>query len=49
MKMDGRNMEEDEIRIRSPILYLLKIVDRFGCVADHAENAGNRIGAMLAK
>ncbi len=31
------------------ILHLLKIVDRFGCVADSAENAGDRIRAMLAK
>jgi predicted phosphate transport protein (TIGR00153 family) len=31
------------------ILHLLKIVDRFGCVADHVENAGDRIRAMLAK
>jgi predicted phosphate transport protein (TIGR00153 family) len=31
------------------ILHLLKIVDRFGCVADYAENAGDRIRAMLAK
>lgn len=31
------------------ILHLLKIVDRLGCVADYAENAGDRIRAMLAK
>jgi predicted phosphate transport protein (TIGR00153 family) len=31
------------------VLHLLKIVDRFGSVADHVENAGDRIRAMLAK
>jgi predicted phosphate transport protein (TIGR00153 family) len=31
------------------VMHLLKIVDRFGCVADSAENAGDRIRAMLAK
>ena len=31
------------------ILHLLKIVDRIGHIPDHAENAGDRIRAMLAK
>jgi len=31
------------------IVHLLKIVDRFGHIPDHAENAGDRIRAMLAK
>ena len=30
-------------------IHLLKIVDRFGFIPDHAENAGDRIRAMLAK
>ena len=31
------------------VIHLLKIVDRMGCIADHAENAADRIRAMLAK
>lgn len=31
------------------VIHLLKITDRMGCIADHAENAGDRIRAMLAK
>jgi predicted phosphate transport protein (TIGR00153 family) len=31
------------------IIHLLKIVDRIGNIPDHAENAGDRIRAMLAK
>ena len=31
------------------VIHLLKIVDRIGHVADHAENAADRIRAMLAK
>ncbi len=31
------------------IIHLLKIVDNIGCIADHAENAADRIRAMLAK
>lgn len=31
------------------VMHLLKITDRMGCIADHAENAGDRIRAMLAK
>ena len=31
------------------VLHLLKVVDRMGCIADHAENASDRIRAMLAK
>jgi predicted phosphate transport protein (TIGR00153 family) len=31
------------------IIHLLKIVDRIGHIPDHAENAGDRIRAMLAK
>lgn len=31
------------------ILHLLKIIDRMGCMADHAENAADMIRAMLAK
>ncbi len=31
------------------IVHLLKITDRIGCIADHAENAADKIRAMLAK
>jgi predicted phosphate transport protein (TIGR00153 family) len=31
------------------VVHLLKIVDRMGCMADHAENAADKIRAMLAK
>ena len=31
------------------VIHLLKIIDRMGCIADHAENAGDMIRAMLAK
>jgi predicted phosphate transport protein (TIGR00153 family) len=31
------------------IIHLLKIMDRVGCIADHAENAADRIRAMIAK
>ena len=31
------------------VIHLLKITDRIGCIADHAENAGDRIRAMIAK
>ena len=30
-------------------IHLLKIIDRIGCIADHAENAADKIRAMLAK
>ena len=39
------NKELDSISI----IHLLKIVDRLGCIADHAENAADRIRAMVAK
>ena len=31
------------------IIHLLKIVDNIGCIADHAENAADKIRAMLSK
>lgn len=31
------------------VIHLLKIVDRMGCIADHAENASDKIRAMIAK
>jgi predicted phosphate transport protein (TIGR00153 family) len=31
------------------ILHLLKVIDRMGCIADHAENAADMIRAMIAK
>jgi predicted phosphate transport protein (TIGR00153 family) len=31
------------------VMHLLKIVDRMGCIADHAENAADKIRAMFAK
>jgi predicted phosphate transport protein (TIGR00153 family) len=31
------------------VVHLLKIVDRMGCMADHSENAADKIRAMLAK
>jgi predicted phosphate transport protein (TIGR00153 family) len=31
------------------VIHILKVVDRMGCIADHAENATDRIRTMLAK
>ncbi len=31
------------------VMHMLKIVDRMGCIADHAENAADRIRATMAK
>jgi predicted phosphate transport protein (TIGR00153 family) len=31
------------------VIHLLKIIDRMGCIADHAENAADKIRAMIAK
>lgn len=39
------NKELDPISI----VHLLKIIDRIGCIADHAENAADKIRAMVAK
>jgi predicted phosphate transport protein (TIGR00153 family) len=30
-------------------IHLLKVTDRIGCIADHAENAGDMLRAMIAK
>jgi len=42
------NMEEEEMDPIS-VIHLLKVVDRMGGIADKAENAGDRVRAMLAK
>lgn len=39
------NKELDPISI----IHLLKIIDGMGCIADHTENAADRIRAMIAK
>ncbi len=31
------------------VIHLLKVIDRMGCIADHAENAADMIRVMIAK
>jgi predicted phosphate transport protein (TIGR00153 family) len=42
------NMEHEELDAIS-VVHLLKVIDRMGGIADKAENAGDRVRAMLAK
>jgi predicted phosphate transport protein (TIGR00153 family) len=42
------NLESDVLDPLS-VIHLLKIVDRLGNVADKAENAGDRVRAMMSK
>ena len=48
-KRISRKMFNNEKLDPISIMHILKIVDRMGTIADHAENAADRIRAMIAK